>query len=491
MKRLLTIRLLIRSVAVSIFLSLLFALSLTGQAQTVDALSQVKKIYVDVFDGKPDAAVMRQRFIDSLRKTPSLEIVADKAQADAILKARGETWVRAYISVNPRSATSYPVYGGFLSAQLIGKDQEPLWSYLVTPSKYPSSGIHQDLADQLARKLLAALHDAAPATNPGHSTQGSVHVLKVAGATFPAPLYQEWIESFRQHHPDIQITYNAIGSEAGIQALRDGKITFAASDVPLSDARMADMPSKMLQFATVIGAVVPIYHLPGIGRDLRFTPEVLAGIYLGKIRKWNDPAIKTINHGVTLPDAEIVVVHRADGSGTTFGWTDFLSKTNPEWKSTVGSGTTVNWPIGQGAHGNDGVASMVDQTPNSIGYTELSYAIQRALSYGTVRNAAGNFTQANLISLAAAAASGSTRDSDNIHSSLTNAPGKAAYPIASYTWLLIPESIPDPATRSAVAEFLNWILTTGQKESSDLAYNPLPKEIIAREHQMLATFKAK
>jgi phosphate transport system substrate-binding protein len=492
MKRLSTIRPLIRSTATFIFLSLLVALSLPGQAQTADTLNQVKKIYVDVYDGKSDATEMRQRLIDSLRKTPSLEVVADQAKADAILKARGETWVRAYISVNPRSASSYPVYGGFLSAQLIGKDGEPLWSYLVTPRKYPSSGVRQDLADQLARKLLAALHDsAAPATDAGRSAQSSIRVLKVAGATFPAPLYQAWIESFRQHHPDIQITYNGIGSEAGIAQLRDGKITFAASDVPLSDARMADMPSKVLQFATAIGAIVPIYHLPGVGRDLRFTPEVLAGIYMRKIRNWSDPAIKAINHGVTLPDAAIVVVHRDDGSGTTFAWTDFLSKTSPEWKSAVGSGTAVAWPIGQGAQGNEGVASMVDQTPNSIGYTELTYAIQRALSYGTVRNAAGNFTQANLASLAAAAASASTHESNNIYSSLANAPGKAAYPITSFTWLLVPESIPDAATKSAVAEFLDWILTTGQKESSGLAYNPLPKDVVARQLQMLATFKAK
>ena len=457
MKRLSTIRPLICSAATYIFLSLLVALSLPGQAQTADTLNQVKKIYVDVYDGKSDATEMRQRLIDSLRKTPSLEVVADQAKADAILKAKGETWVRAYISVNPRSNSSYPVYGGFLSAQLIGRDGEPLWSYLVTPRKYPSSGVHQDLADQLARKLVIALHETASAGGAGHSTQASIRTLKVAGATFPAPLYQAWIESFRQHHPDIQIAYNSIGSEAGIQELRDGKITFAASDVPLSDAKMADMPSKVLQFATAIGAIVPIYHLPGVGRDLRFTPEVLAGIYMGKISNWSDTAIKAINHGVTLPDAAIFVVHRNDGSGTTFAWTDFLSKTSPEWKSAVGSGTTVAWPIGQGAQGNEEVASMVDQTPNSIGYTELTYAIQRGLSYGTVRNAAGNFTQANLASLAAAAASASTHESNSIYSSLANAPGKAAYPITSFTWLLVPESIPDAATKSAVAEFLDWI----------------------------------
>jgi phosphate transport system substrate-binding protein len=486
MKRLSIIRLSIPSVATLILISLLFVLSLPGQAQNAATLNQVRKIYVDTFDGKPDTAVMRQRLVDSLRKTPSLEIVTDRAQADAILRARGEIWVRAYISVNPRSNTNYPVYGGYLSAQLIGKDGEALWSYLVTPSRYPSSGIHQDLSDQLAKRLVVALRETASAGGAGRSTQTSVRTLKAAGATFPAPLYQAWIEAFRQRHPDIQITYNGIGSEEGIAQLRDGKVTFAASDVPLSDAKMADMPSKVLQFATVIGAVVPIYHLPGIGRDLRFTPEVLAGIYLGKIRTWSDPTIRAINHGVALPDVPIVVVHRDDGSGTTFAWTDFLSKTSPEWKAAVGSGTAVTWPVGLGVQGNDGVASKVDQTPYSIGYTEFTYAIQRGLSYGAVRNAAGNFTQANLTSLAAAA-SASSHNAGNI----SNAPGKEAYPIASFTWLLIPESIPDAATKSAVVEFLNWILTTGQKEVSGLAYNPLPKEIVARQLQMLTTFKAK
>jgi phosphate transport system substrate-binding protein len=227
--------------------------------------------------------------------------------------------------------------------------------------------------------------------------------------------------------------------------------------------------------------------LPQAGQDLRFTSDILAGIYLGNIRKWNDPAIRSINRSVTLPDADIVVVHRSDGSGTTFAFTDFLNKTNREWKAIVGAGTTVAWPTGRGLQGNDGVASLVERTPNSIGYTELSFAIQRRLSYGTVRNAAGNFTQANLITLAEAAA-GSSSD---ILIPITNAPGKDAYPIASYTWLLVPQSFPDSATKSAVADFLDWILTTGQKECSALAYNPLPKEILTRELQQLAAFKTK
>lgn len=475
-------------VATPIILSLLVALNASAHAQTANILSQVHTIYIDINATGPDAVEIRKHLIDSLRTSRSLEVVNDESGADAILKTTSAIWVKAYLAVNPRSPGSkYPVYGGFLSAQLVGSDGEPLWSYLVTPTR--TNGIRQDLADQLAKKLLAALREATPSGSVGRAAQGVT--IRAAGATFPAPLYQAWIASFRERHPDIRITYNGIGSEAGIQQLHDKKITFAASDVPLSAAYMTQMPVKVLQFATAIGAVVPIYHLPGIRQDLRFTPEVLAGIYLGKIRRWNDPAIRAINHSVTLPDAEIVVVHRADGSGTTFAWTDFLSKTNPEWKSAVGSGTTVSWPIGKGAQGNDGLASIVDRTPNSIGYTELSFAIQRQLSYGTVRNATGNFTQANLLTLAAAVESSATPATSSVFLSLINAPGKGAYPIASFTWLLVPESLPDPATKTAVVEFIDWILTSGQKECSALAYNPLPKEVVLRQLDQLSTLKTK
>ncbi|MEI9977466.1 MAG: phosphate ABC transporter substrate-binding protein PstS [Edaphobacter sp.] len=477
---------------VAVILSLL-TFAWAAQTQTPNtppnSLSQIHRIYLDTTAAKPDPNEMRKHLLNSLRNAHSLEVVTDPTRADAILKATSETWVKGYVSVNPRSPGSkFPVYGGFLSAQLVGKDGDALWSYLVTPSRYASGGIRQDLTDQLVKKLMEALSEAAPAAPVGGSAKGVT--LKAAGATFPAPLYQAWIESFREHHPGIHITYSGIGSEAGIQQLHDGKITFAASDVPLSDAYMTQMPVKLLQLATVIGAVVPIYHLPQAGQDLQFTPDVLAGIFLGKIRKWNDPAIHAINRSINLPDADIVVIHRADGSGTTFAFTDFLAKTSSAWKAAIGSGTTVKWPIGRAAQGNDGVASLVEQTPNSIGYAELSFAIQRQLSYGTVRNAAGNFTQANLITLAAAAASVSTRGSD-ILAPLTNAPGKDAYPITSFTWLLIPESFPDPATKAAVAEFLEWILTSGQKDCSALAYNPLPKEIVTRELEQLAAFKAK
>ncbi len=468
-------------------LILLLACTLSLRAQTASDLRQVKKIYVDTFIYKADGgAEIQQHIIDALRKDHSVQVVPAAAQADAILKGTGETWVKAYIAVNPRSpGNRYPTYGGFLSAQLIGRDHDTLWSYLVTPSSFTATGIHQDLAEKLVKNLQTALNDASSSTST-HPAQPASRIIKVAGATFPAPLYQEWINSFHQHHPDIQISYNSIDSEAGIEQLRDQKITIAASDVPLSPAQLAAMPTKILQFATVIGAVVPIYNLRNTGHDLRFTPEVLADIYLGKIRRWNDPAIKAINHGVTLPDADIVVIHRADGSGTTYAFTDFLTKTNPTWKTAIGTGTTVNWPTGQAVQGNDAVASAVARTPNSIGYSELTFAIQKELSYGMVRNAAGNFVQANLFSLEAA-----TAGTDAIPTSLTNAPGKDAYPITSFTWLLVPENIPDPATKPAVADFLDWILTSGQKECSALAYNPLPREAVTRELQMLATFKSK
>jgi len=473
--------------AFRILLLFLVSWSVPANAQTADSLSQVKNIYIGTSDSGPHAEETRKLLTDALQKDHSVTIVTDPATSDAILNATSEIWVKSYVSVNPRApGNRYPVYAGFLSAQLDGKNGDALWSYLVTPSSSTISNIRRNLADQLAAKLLAAMHDAALAS-PNRPAQSASHVLKIAGATFPAPLYRAWIDAFQQHHPDVHITYNSIGSEAGIQQLHDNKITLAASDVPLSDLYMSQMPVKLLQFATVIGAVVPVYNLPQAALDLRFTPEILAGIYLGKIRKWNDPAIRAINHGVALPDADIFVVHRADGSGTTFAFTDFLSKTVPAWKTAPGSGTTITWPTGHPAPGNDGVASLVEKTPNSIGYVELSFAIQRQLSYGTVRNAAGNFTQANLITLAAAAASSSS----DILIPITNAPGRDAYPIAAYTWLLVPQTFPDPAKKSAVADLLDWILTSGQKECSALAYNPLPKEVLIREQEMLSSFKAK
>jgi len=481
-------RLFIRFVTIIASLSTLLTAVAQPQARPA-TLDQVKKIYVDTFTGKLGGPELRRQIIDGLSKSSELEITSDQASADAVLKGTGEIWISAYVSVNPRAtANASPVYAGFLSAQVTSRDGDTLWSSLVTPGRNGSYSIQQDLANQLVKTLLASHRDTATQHSATQIAPNST--LKVAGATFPGPLYQAWFGSFRQHHPGIFITYDPIGSEAGIQLLRDGKLTFAASDVPLSQDQIASMPTPVLEFATVIGAVVPVYHLPNVGPNLRFSPEVLAAIYMGRIRRWNDPLITAINPHISLPDHEIVVIHRSDGSGTTFVWTDFLTKTIPNWKAAVGSGTTINWPTGKGAKGNDGLADAVVDTPYSIGYTELTYAIQRQLNYGIVRNAAGRFIQANLISLAAAANSalgGPGRD----NSSLINATGHNAYPITSFTWLLVPQSIPDPATKSAVASFLHWMLTTGQKECSALAYVPLPKETVNRELEQLATFRSK
>jgi phosphate ABC transporter phosphate-binding protein len=445
------------------------------------ALPQVRKIYVETFTGKLGNTELRQQIIDNLRNSPTIGVVPDRGDADAVLKGTGELWISGYVSISPHATISNasPVYAGFLSSQLVGKNGETLWSSLVTPSRYASS-IQRDLSSQLVKQLLLALHGATEQLK--QPAQQPIVNIRVAGATFPAPLYDAWFGFFRQHHPAVFITYAPIGSEAGLQQLSEGKLTFAASDIPISSTQAAEMHT--LQFATVLGAVVPVYNLPHVGRDLRFTPEVLSDIYLGKVRRWNDPEISAINRQVSLPNHEIVIVHRSDGSGTTFVWTDFLSKTVPGWKSAIGSASTVKWPVGQGAQGNDGMAATVANTPYSIGYTELTYAIQRQLTYGSVRNAAGQFIQANMFSLAAAAES-----TPNIDSPM-NAPRKDAYPITSFTWLIIPQSMPDPAVKSAVVEFLEWMLTTGQKECSGLAYDPLPKKIVTRELEQLATFKS-
>jgi phosphate transport system substrate-binding protein len=240
-------------------------------------------------------------------------------------------------------------------------------------------------------------------------------------------------------------------------------------------------------FASVLGGVVPIYNLAGIARPLKFTPEVLAEIYLGKIKRWDDAKIRAANHGVTLPDSEIVVVHRSDGSGTTFVWSDFLSKISPEWKSAVGSGSELKWPVGEGAEHNEGVAVKVRETPNAIGYVEMVFALQHELSFGAVRNAAGEFVRADLASVTAAASSASGMSSDS-RISITNAPGAGAYPIASFTWLLLPERS-DAAHKSALNEMLVWVLTSGQKECSELGYAPLPRDLANRELEALRVQK--
>jgi phosphate transport system substrate-binding protein len=311
-------------------------------------------------------------------------------------------------------------------------------------------------------------------------------LLNAAGATFPYPIYSKWFDQYHKAHGDVQINYQSIGSGGGIRQLLDKTVDFGASDGPMSDDQLKQATVPILHFPTVLGAAIPSYNVKGVSGDLNFTPEALSGIYLGKVTKWNDPAIVSANPGVKLPNDDIVVVHRSDGSGTTYIWTDYLSKVSPDWEKKVGKATSVNWPVGLGGKGNEGVSALIQQTPGALGYIELIYAVQNHLPYGKVKNSSGAFVKADLESVSAAAAAVAKTMPDDFRVSITNPPGKTAYPISSFTWLLIPAKINDPAKRDVVKDFLKWMLTTGQQDCEALAYAELPKEVVAKEMKAIA-----
>jgi phosphate transport system substrate-binding protein len=310
--------------------------------------------------------------------------------------------------------------------------------------------------------------------------------INAAGATFPYPIYSKWFDEYHKLHPNIQINYQSIGSGGGIAQLTAKTVDFGASDGPMTDDQLKQAGFKVLHFPTVLGAAVLTYNVPGVANDLKFSPEAIAGIYLGKITKWNDPALTGPNPGVKLPGDDIVVVHRSDGSGTTYIWSDYLSKVSPEWQMKVGKGTSVNWPVGLGGKGSEGVSGLIKQTPGSIGYVELIYAIQNNLPYGLVKNSSGGFIKASLEGVSAAAAGAAANMPDDFRVSITDAPGKAAYPISSFTWLLIPAQIQDAAKRDAIKGFLTWMMADGQQFCEGLAYSKLPKEVVAKEKKQLA-----
>ena len=316
---------------------------------------------------------------------------------------------------------------------------------------------------------------------------GQSVAIKAAGATFPNAIYSQWFNEFKK--TGAEINYQPVGSGAGIQQLMAGKVDFGASDVPLTNAQIAEMKVKPLHFPTVLGGVAIIYNLTGVSRQLQFSAGTLAGIYLGKIGKWNDPAIAQDNPGVNLPSDEIVVVHRSDGSGTTFVFTDYLSLVNADWKSAVGAAPSPKWPTGTGKEGSDGVSEMVKSTPNSIGYVELIYATQNKIAYAALKNADGEFVNADAAAVTAAASGAAKGMPADFRVSIVNAPGKASYPISTFTYLLVPSQIPDAGKRKAIADFLHWMLTDGQKEAEGLGYAPLPKEVIARELKQVARVK--
>ena len=312
-------------------------------------------------------------------------------------------------------------------------------------------------------------------------------VLRGAGATFPAPIYQKWIESFQAGVPGLRITYESVGSEEGIRRLRRGDIDFAASDI-LPDKNIQDQVG-IETLPAVVGAVVPAYNIQGLARDLRFTPELLAGIFLGRITRWNDPRVKEVNRGVNLPAADIVIVHRSDGSGTTYVLSDYLSKTSPAWRDAVGTGSALQWPVGQAAKGNEGVADALTRTPYSLGYLEFIYALRNDLSYGAVKNAAGKFVRPDIDSIAAAARTSTPEE--HFRFSIEDASGRDAYPIASFTWLLVPTKIADTAKRERLAAFLDWALSSGQRQAGALGYVALPNELAAQERSAVARLRSR
>ncbi|HWR16016.1 MAG TPA: phosphate ABC transporter substrate-binding protein PstS [Terriglobales bacterium] len=312
--------------------------------------------------------------------------------------------------------------------------------------------------------------------------------LNGAGATFPYPIYSKWFSEYRKAHPDVQINYQSIGSGGGIRQLSTGTVDFGASDGPMTDQQLASAGRKIYHIPTVLGSVVPAYNVPGVKGDLKFSGKVLADIFLGKITTWNDPAITKLNPGVSLPSTSIIVAHRSDGSGTTFIFTDYLSKVSPDWASGPNKGTSVKWPTGIGAKGNEGVAGLIRQMEGAIGYIELIYALQNKINYGSVQNSAGTFVKASLAATTAAAATVKSMPAD-FRVSITNAPGKEAYPISSFTWLLIPAQWKDANKGKVMVDFLNWMLDKGQPMAQSLDYAPLPKEVADKVRATIKTIK--
>jgi phosphate transport system substrate-binding protein len=460
-----------------------FAISFSAPQAMAWQSTEIRRLYVEPFTTKTGSETLRSDVTSELRKLNSISLVPSAAGADVILAGGGEIWVKGYRSLNPRSGRSpsngTPVYAGYLSVELEDPKGETLWSYLVTPGS-GTEDVSKDLSKRIAKLVAEALEQGLTST-PAVPLPQPTTVLKGAGATFPYPVYQKWFTNYRRLNPNLEIIYDPVGSKAGVSELLAGTIDFGASDSPevTRELAVAD-ESKYLFFPSVIGAVVPIVNLPGFPGDIAFTPEALAGIYLGKIKKWNDPILEKANRGLHLPDLDIVVVHRSDGSGTSFAWTDYLSKISPEWKAEVGLGLMPAWPTGRAATGNDGVAKLVKEIGGSIGYVEFIYALQNHLSYGAVRNRNGEFVAASLASMAVSATQ-SIEIGEDLKASLVNSRGSGAYPIASFTWFVVPAHIGDDAKRNAVTSFLRWMLGPGQTQAAALGYLSLPKDLVTRE----------
>ncbi|HEX9493168.1 MAG TPA: phosphate ABC transporter substrate-binding protein PstS [Thermoanaerobaculia bacterium] len=335
-------------------------------------------------------------------------------------------------------------------------------------------------------RLIAALAAALIATT---ATAQKVQI-NGAGATFPNPIYSKWFAEYNRMHPNVEINYQSIGSGGGIRQLTAQTVFFGATDGPMTNDQIFAAGAPILHLPTVLGGVVPIYEIPGVSGEIRFTGRILADIFLGKITRWNDPAIKSVNPNLNLPNMDITVVHRSDGSGTSYIWCDYLSKVSPDYRKTVGVATSVNWPVGVGGKGNEGVSGLVKQTPGAIGYVELIYAIQNKISYGSVQNASGEFVRATTETVSNAAAQAARSMPKDFRVSITNAPGHDVYPVSSFTWLLFYENPKDKQRARIMKDFVKWALTEGQRFAPDLGYAPLPAEVVNQEMQALGRIRS-
>jgi phosphate transport system substrate-binding protein len=372
--------------------------------------------------------------------------------------------------------------------EVLERQATPAESPMADPVGARSEAKPEDPPPQPADQPYPPAPPSPPAPDPPPAQpvpSASPMTLSGAGAIYPYPLYSRWFDDYDKLNPGIQFNYQSVGSGAGVHELLSGMVDFGGTDVPTFDAQLSQAKTRILHIPTVLGAVVPIYNIPGVSSEICFTPEVLAGIYLGKIVSWNDPAIAKVNRASNLPDLPIVVIHRADGNAATFIFTDYLSKVSPDWQKEVGKGTSVNWPVGLGAKGNEGVAGTMRHTAGAIGYVDLLYVEQSHLPFGRVSNAEGQFVKASLHSVTEAAASVTELPPDS-GISIANAPGKDAYPIVSFTWLLVPQRSKDPAKGQDLAAFLYWMIDAGQAMAENLGYAPLPRKIVPQVKRLIA-----
>ena len=471
------------------FLGVWVVLSRVGlHGQNVRSLGSVHTISIGSLGEYLGGKELAHELAAQVQHHNSLQL-AQAAEADAVLEGLGVVWIRGYHSLSPRARANdtyaEPIYSGYLSVTLHAKSGEVLWSYFANSKNAASrSKVGKDLAGQVLHALSDVIREAT-SEMPSSTAVGTARpaTLRGGGATFPFPIYERWLTSFHSAVPAITVTYDPLGSSGGVARFSAGKFDFAGSDVPLSVLKPV---RQSLAFPTVAGGVVLVYNLPKFSGELHLTPEAAARILEGRIARWNDPALRSLNPSSFLPDQPIRVIHRSDGSGTTFALTHYLSEAVREWKDSVGEGDRVEWPVGEGATGNDGLSALIRNTPYSFGYTEFIYAFRRELSIASIRNPAGRFVQPDLASIAAAVARVVDAIPADFNLSLTNAPGRDAYPIATLTWLVVPAHEADVDKRQALKRFLEWALGPGQRQTMSLGYVPLPKPLVEEELKAVA-----